>query len=64
LWVLLHVGEGTHKLGPAGPPLEGATHKFDLDNALDAMTRRWFPPGDPPAGGRAGKEERIRAALV
>jgi len=34
LWVLLQVGEGTHKLGPAGPPLEGATHKFDLDNAL------------------------------
>ena len=28
------VAEGTHKLRPAGPPLEGATHRFDLDNAL------------------------------
>jgi len=34
LWVLLHMGEGTHKLRPVGPPLEGATHKFDLDDAL------------------------------
>jgi len=34
LWVLGHVGKHTHKLRPGGPLLEGATHKFDLDDAL------------------------------
>jgi len=46
------VGASTHKLRPVGPPLEGATRKFDLDNALVvqrfglfAAGRRWVSPG-------------------